>query len=77
MTIIICTDLWLSGCVGDGGLPPRVRVKVVGVDDVADGAAEPGLENDTGQREPGEPAVVPARHAAHVHGRVGRQPAEL
>lgn len=72
-----CTDLWLSGRVGDGGLPSRVRVKFVGVDNVADGAAEPGLEYDTWQGEPGEPAVVPAGHATHVHWRVRRQPAEL
>jgi len=74
---ILCTDLWLSGCISNGGLPSRVRIKVVGVDDVADGTAEPRLENDAGQRESGEPAIVPAWHAAHIHGRIGRQPAEL
>lgn len=69
--------LRLSSGIRDCGLAPRVRIKLVGVHDVAYGASETRFEYNAGQCQPGEPAVVPAGHAAHVHGRVGGQPAEL
>lgn len=71
------THLGLCDGIGDSGLTPWERIKVVGVDNVANGAVEPRLEYDAGQSEPGEAAVVPSGHATHVHGRVGRQPAKL
>lgn len=43
------------------------------VDEVADAAAESGLEDDTGQREQRQPGVVPAGHATDEYIRVGGQ----
>lgn len=71
------TNLSLSSGIRDGGLAPGMRIKLVSVNDVAHGAGETWFEYDTGQCKPGEPPVVPSGHAAHVHGRVGGQAAEL
>lgn len=72
-----CAYLWLPDGISDDGLPSRVRVKVVGVDDVADGTVKTRLEYNAGQCQPGEPTVIPAGHTTHVDGRVGSESAEL
>lgn len=81
---IVCVGHFRSGqrgptysrVSGPGLLSADLSVLGVRVDQVPDGADEPRLEDDAGQRQQGQLAVVPNGHSAHEHVRVGLESAE-